>query len=104
LTDLVPHAEKSRKAMYCERIHTATDMNGDAMATPMLESRQRGYYLGTLDEFRKAVSRITMRAYGEDDEALPADFDPADFDLGDTGGWRAWVAAQKENPNGNPPF
>lgn len=104
LADLVPHVEKSRKAMYCERIHTATDMNGDAMATPMLESRQRGYYLGTLDEFRKAVSRITMRTYGEDDEVLPDDFDPADFDLGHTGGWRAWAVAQKENPNGHPPF
>lgn len=104
LLDLVPHAEKSRKAMFCERVHTSTDMNGDATATPMMETRQRGYYLGTLDEFRAAVSRITLRTYGEDDDPLPDDFDPADFDMAQTGGWRAWEAAQKEDPNGDPPF
>jgi len=105
LADLVPHAQKTRKAMFCEKVHTYTDMNGDASATPMMETRQRGYDLGTLEVFRAAVSRITLRTYGEDDEEVGVeDFDPADFDLGDTGGWRAWEVAQTEKYNGDPPF
>jgi len=61
LRELVPHAEKSRKAEHCAREHVYTDMNGDASATPMMEKQQRGYSLGTLDEFRAAVSRITLQ-------------------------------------------
>jgi len=100
--EMIPAASKTRKAMYCERVHTATDLNGDASATPMMESRQRGYDFGTLADFRAAVSRLTLQSYGEHDEAT--DFDPADFDMADTGGWQAWQVAQKEDPNGDPPF
>lgn len=104
LREVIPNAEKCRKAMFCERVHTSTDMNGDATATPMMETRQRGHELGTLADFRAAVSRLTLQEYGEDDEALPADYDPADFDQPDLNGWRAWQVAQMENPNGDPPF
>lgn len=102
LLNLIPGVKKSRKAQYCERVHTSTDMNGDASATPMMESGQRGYDFGTLADFRAAVARLTLQSYGDDDEAM--DFDPADFDMPDTGGWQAWQVAQMENPNGDPPF
>ena len=102
LLEVIPHAAKTRKAAFCERIHTSTDMNGDAVAKPLMETRQRGYDFGSLAEFRAAVSRLTLQSYGDDDEVL--DFDPSDFDLPDTGGWQAWQAAQMENPNGDPPF
>lgn len=95
LLDLIPQAEKSRKAMFCERLHTYTDMSGVATVTPMMETRQRGYYLGTLDEFRTAVSRITMQTYGDGDE--PIDFggvDPAEFGVESLNGWRAWEPAE----------
>ncbi|SFN49904.1 hypothetical protein SAMN04487859_103241 [Roseovarius lutimaris] len=103
--DLIPNAKKSRKAMFCERVHTYTDMNGDASATPMMETRQRGHCLGTLDEFRDAVSRITMQNYGDGDEEI--DFggvDPAEFGVGSQNGWRAWEVAQTDKLNGDPPF
>ncbi|GAA6192891.1 DUF5906 domain-containing protein [Phaeobacter sp. NW0010-22] len=103
--DLIPNAKKSRKAMFCERVHTYTDMNGDASATPMMETRQRGHCLGTLDEFRDAVSRITMQTYGDGDEEI--DFggvDPAEFGVGSQTGWRAWEVAQTDKLNGDPPF
>uniref|UniRef100_UPI0040483688 hypothetical protein n=1 Tax=Yoonia sp. TaxID=2212373 RepID=UPI0040483688 len=107
LLDLIPQAEKSRKAMFCERVHTYTDMNGDASATPMMEKQQRGYYLGTLSEFRADVSRITMRTYGEDDEPIDfGDVDPAEFgvDVESRKGWRVWEPAQTEKFNGDPSF
>lgn len=85
---LVPHIEKSRKAAYCDRVHTYTDSDGRASVTPLMETRQRGFYLGTLAEFRAAVSRITLRRYGEDDDGIS--YDPNDFDLKHTGGWSAW--------------
>jgi Family of unknown function (DUF5906) len=85
---LVPHIEKSRKGAYCERVHTYTDSDGRASVTPLMETRQRGFYLGTLAEFRAAVSRITLRRYGEDDDGIS--YDPNDFDLKHTGGWSAW--------------
>jgi len=102
LLNLIPGVKKSRKAQYCERVHTSTDMNGDASATPMMESGQRGYDFGTLTDFRAAVTRLTLQSYGEDDDAV--DFDPADFDMPETGGWQAWQVAQMEDPNGDPPF
>jgi len=105
MLNLVPQAEKSRKAMFCERTHAYTDMNGDASVTPLMETRQRGYFLGALDEFRSAVSRITLRTYGEDDE--PIDFgcaDPAEFGVESLNGWRAWEVAQSEKYNGDPSF
>lgn len=105
MLDLVPHAEKTRKAMFCERTHAYTDMNGDASVTPLMETRQRGHYLGTLDEFRAAVSRITLRTYGEDDEAIDyGGVDPAEFGAENLNGWRAWEVAQSEKFNGDPPF
>jgi len=105
MLDLVPHAEKTRKAMFCERTHVYTDMNGDASVSPLMESRQRGYCLGTLDEFRAAVSRITLRTYGEDDEPIDyGDFDPAELGADNLNGWRAWEVAQSEKFNGDPPF
>ena len=105
MLDLVPHAEKTRKAMFCERTHAYTDMNGDASVTPLMETRQRGHYLGTLDEFRAAVSRITLRTYGEDDEAIDyGGVDPAEFGVENLNGWRAWEVAQSEKFNGDPPF
>ena len=104
LCDLLPMADKSRKALYCERIHTCTDMNGDASVTALMESRQRGYDFGTLADFRAAVSHITLHNYGDDDEALPDGYDPAEFDMCGTKGWRGWQVAQMENPNGDPPF
>jgi hypothetical protein len=105
LREIVPHAEKSRKAMFCERTHAYTDGNGDASATPMMETRQRGFCLGTLDEFRAAISRITMETYGKDDEPMDfGDVDPAEFGVDDLNGWRAWEVAQTEKYNGDPPF
>lgn len=107
LLDLIPQAKKSRKAMFCERTHTYTDMNGDASATPMMEKQQRGYELGALVEFRAAVSRITMRTYGEDDEPIDfGDVDPAEFgvDVDSRNGWRVWEPAQTEKFNGDPSF
>ena len=105
LLDLIPQAEKSRKAMFCERVHIYTDMNGDASSSAMMETRQRGHYLGTLAEFRADMSRITMQAYGDGDEAV--DFggvDPAELGVEGLNGWRAWEVAQTEKLNGDPPF
>ena len=105
LREIVPHAEKSRKAMFCERTHAYTDGNGDASATPIMETRQRGFCLGRLDEFRAAISRITMETYGEDDEPIDfGDVDPAEFGVDELNGWRAWEVAQTEKHNGDPPF
>ncbi|WP_099827142.1 DUF5906 domain-containing protein [Oceaniglobus indicus] len=105
LLDLIPQAKKSRKAMFCERLHTHTDMNGDALVSPLMDKQQRGYCLGTLDDFRAAVARITLRTYGEDDEPMDfGDADPAEFGVDVESGWRAWEAAQTEKYNGDPPF
>lgn len=94
MRELLPHAQKSRKATFCERLHTYTDSEGHASVTPMMETRQRGYDLGTLDEFRKAVAHITSEQYGADDEAMPEGYDPKDFDMDETSGWRAWEPAE----------
>ena len=105
LLELIPHAKKVRKAMFCDKQHTYTHMNGFASVTPMMESRQRGYHLGTLDEFRAAVSRITMQTYGEDDE--PIDYGGVDctqFGVEGVDGWRAWEPAEGEVFGTEPPF
>ena len=56
----------------------------------ILEKQQRGFDLGALAEFRAAVSRITLRAYGEDDDGVS--YEPNDFGLERTRGWSAWQA------------
>lgn len=94
LRELLPNIRKSRKAMFCERLHTQSFEGGTPIVTPLIETRQRGHALGTLPEFRAAVSRITMADYGIDDEPLPDSYDPKEFDMSSTGGWRAWEPAE----------
>lgn len=105
LLDLIPLAEKSRKAIFVAKTHAYTDMNGDASVTPLIETRQRGYFLGTLAKFREDVSRITLQEYGEDDTAMDfGDADPAEFGVDSLNGWQAWETEQSEKFNGDPPF
>lgn len=56
VSNLIPRASRSRKARYCERVHVSSQ--DGVVATPMMESRQRGFDFGSLLEFRAAVSRL----------------------------------------------
>ncbi|WP_433988664.1 hypothetical protein [Sulfitobacter sp. TBRI5] len=78
VAELIPHATRCRNARYCERIHTHTTGDGSVEVSPLMETRLRGFDFGSLEEFRRALSRVTLETYDDGDVWMP--WMPADFD------------------------
>lgn len=78
VAELIPHATRCRTARYCERIHTHTTSDGMVDVSPLMETRLRGFDFGSLSEFRRALSRVTLESYEDGGDWMP--WRPADFD------------------------
>lgn len=61
---LIPHCPIVRNAPFIEEVRMGTDEHGCASINYRFDGRQRGRLLGTLAEFREAVSCLTMAEYG----------------------------------------
>ena len=63
IREIVPGAEKSRSGVFVER----AQIDQCGFVQYFEKTRQRGLFLGSPDEFRQAVTRVTKRQYGTGD-------------------------------------
>lgn len=95
---LLPHTTSVTRARYVDQIMRRLNEDGFVTVKAASVGGQRGRYLGTLQEFRAAVSHLTRETYDDGKESWHAwdpERDPIDPDQnvpGELGGYRDGVS------------